>query len=101
MRRDFNAARLRFERALEADASNDLDVKAQLMTTLSQVYLGLGSYRTGDQIIRQSMALPITEPAVRARQFIALGGSQIRQSEYAAAIRNFDKAIALSRTRLS
>ncbi|QQV77688.1 tetratricopeptide repeat protein [Sphingomonas aliaeris] len=78
--------------------ANEPDVKAQLMTTLSQVYLGLGSYRTGDQIIRQSMALPITEPAVRARQFIALGGSQIRQSEYPAAVRNFDKAIALSRT---
>jgi len=77
--------------------ANEPDVKAQLMTTLSQVYLGLGSYRTGDQIIRRSMALGITDPAVRARQFIALGGSQTRQGDYAAAVRAFDKAVLLAR----
>ena len=77
--------------------ANEPDVKAQLMTTLSQVYLGLGSYRTGDQIIRRSMALGITDPAVRARQFIALGGSQTRQGDYSAAVRAFDKAVLLAR----
>ncbi|MET0373103.1 MAG: tetratricopeptide repeat protein [Rhizorhabdus sp.] len=78
--------------------ANEPDVKAQLMTTLSSVYLGLGSYRKGDDIIRQSMALGITDTSVRVRQFNALGDSQTRQGNYMSAVKAFGRAITLAKT---
>lgn len=73
------------------------NVKAELMTTLSQVYLGLGSYRSGDAIIRESLALPVDDPGVRARQLLALAESQTRQADYARAIASYGRALALAR----
>lgn len=78
--------------------ANEPDVKAQLMTTLSGVYLGLGSYKKGDEIIRRSMALGITEPAVRVRQLIAFGSSQTRQGNYRAAVETFGHAVTSAKT---
>lgn len=74
-------------------------VKAELMTTLSQVYLGLGAYRKGDRIIRESLALKVDDPSVRARQFMALGDSQTRQGDYQRAIRAYELALLLARDK--
>lgn len=74
-------------------------VKAELMTTLSKVYLGLGAYRKGDAIIRQSLALKVDDSGVDARRLLALGDSQTRQGDYAKAIATFDKALGLARDR--
>ncbi|MBB6228808.1 Tfp pilus assembly protein PilF [Polymorphobacter multimanifer] len=72
-------------------------VKAELMTTLSNVYLGLGSLRKGDAIIRNSLRLQVDDPGVAARQLLALGNSETRQGEYAAAAKTFSRALLLAR----
>ncbi len=76
--------------------SNEPSVKAELMTTLSKVYLGLGAYRKGDAIIRDSLALKVADPGVAARQLLALGDSQTRQGDYATAAATFTRALALA-----
>lgn len=74
-------------------------VKAQLMTTLSQVYLGLGSYTKGDQIIRESLRLGVDEPEILARQLSAYADSQFRQGNYEDAIRTYGNALKLARSK--
>ncbi|WP_426162743.1 tetratricopeptide repeat protein [Sandarakinorhabdus sp. DWP1-3-1] len=75
---------------------NEPSVKAELMTTLSKVYLGLGSLRKGDAIIRDSLRLKVDDPGVAARQLLALGDSETRQGEYATAAKTFTRALALA-----
>jgi len=72
---------------------NEPNVKAQLMTTLSQVYLGLGSYKRGESIIRQSMALAVSDPAVRTQQLMGLASSAYRQGDYAEAVKLYRSAL--------
>jgi tetratricopeptide (TPR) repeat protein len=69
------------------------NVKAQLMTTLSKVYLGLGSFRRGESIIRQSMTLPVSDPAVRTQQLMGLASSAYRQGNYAEAVKLYRSAL--------
>lgn len=75
------------------------DVKAELMTTLSQVYLGLGSFRKGDEIVKESLRLDVTDPGVRARQLMAMGDSQTRQGNYDRAKSIYQKALVLARDK--
>lgn len=74
------------------------NVKAQLMTTLSQVYLGLGAYKRGESIIRQSMTLPVSDPSVRAQQLMGLASSSYRQGNYAEAVKLYRSALPLTDT---
>jgi tetratricopeptide (TPR) repeat protein len=76
--------------------SNEPNVKAQLMTTLSQVYLGLGSYRTGEAIIAESIKLKVDDPSVRARQMMALASSAYRQGDYSRAVKFYRTALPLA-----
>ncbi len=76
---------------------NEPSVKAELMTTLSKVYLGLGSLRKGDAIIRDSLRLKVDDPGVAARQLLALGNSQTRQGEYPVAVKTFSRALVRAR----
>ncbi|MFZ4689033.1 MAG: tetratricopeptide repeat protein [Polymorphobacter sp.] len=77
--------------------ADEPSVKAELMTTLSKVYLGLGAYRKGDAIIRDSLTLKVTDPGVAAKQLLALGDSQTRQGDYAKAAASFTRALAFAR----
>lgn len=78
-----------------AHALNDEpNVKAELMTTLSEVYQGLGVFHTGDELIRQSLRLPVSDEAVRARQYIALAASDHRAGNYDKAVDHFRIALA-------
>ena len=80
-----------------ARISHSLDrepnVKAQLMTTLSKVYQGLGLYHKGDALVRQSMALPVTDEDVRARQFMALASAEYRRGDYRRAVAGYATAL--------
>lgn len=76
--------------------SDEPNVKAQLMTTLSQVYLGLGAYRRGETIIADSMKLKVTDPTVRARQLMGLASSAYRQGDYAKAVTFYKSALPLA-----
>lgn len=61
---------------------NEPTVKAELTTTLGEVYAGLGLYREGDRILLTAIALKGVEPMARARQYAALGESLARQGDY-------------------
>lgn len=80
---------------IRTSLNDEPNVKAQLMTTLSSVYLGLGSYRRGEAIIRQSARLRVTDPAVRARQAMTLAFSAYQQGEYEPAVRRYREALAI------
>ena len=80
-------------RQLEGELANEPDVKAELVTTLSEVYMGLGSFRRADDLIRRSLSLPVTDRETRARQMAALAASRALQGEYEPAASIFDRII--------
>jgi len=83
----------RGSRRLEGELATEPDVKAELMSTLSEVYMGLGSFRRGDDLIRRSLSLPVTQGETRARQLATLGASQTLQGDYANAATVFDRIL--------
>ena len=68
-------------------------MKAELVTTLSEVYMGLGSFRRADDLIRRSLSLPVTDRETRARQMATLGASRALQGDYERAASIFDRII--------
>ena len=89
---DRGAARLRNDLAAEPA------VKAELFTTLAEVYLGLGQFREADAIIQNSMKLSQPDPNARAKQFSVLAASHVAQGRYQAAITKYSKALKIART---
>lgn len=81
---------------IQGTLDNEPNVKAQLMTTLSRVYLGLGSYKRAESIIRQSMSLSVSDPAVRTQQLMGLASSAYRQGDYNEAVRLYRAALPLT-----
>jgi tetratricopeptide (TPR) repeat protein len=73
-------------------------VKAELGVTLADVYGALGLYRQSDALVRRTFSIRHGEPATLARQFNALGQSQLRLGEFEAAERTFRKAWAQAAT---
>lgn len=80
-------------RQLEGELGNEPDVKAELTTTLSEVYMGLGSFRRADDLIRRSLSLPVTQRETRARQLTTLGASRALQGEYEQAAAIFGQVL--------
>lgn len=80
-------------RQLEGGLANEPDVKAELVTTLSEVYMGLGSFRRADDLIRGSLSLQVTDRETRARQMATLGASRALQGDYERAALIFDQII--------
>jgi tetratricopeptide (TPR) repeat protein len=83
----------RGSRQLEGELTNEPDVKAELMSTLSEVYMGLGSFRQGDDLIRRSLSLPVKQGETRARQLVTLGTSRTLQGDYEQAATVFDRIL--------
>ncbi len=79
-------------RQIEGELNNEPDVKAELVSTLSEVYMGLGSYRRADDLIRRSLALPVRERETCARQLAVLASSQTLQGNYESAVDLFRRA---------
>jgi tetratricopeptide (TPR) repeat protein len=69
-------------REIQGELSNEPDVKAELISTLSEVYAGLGSFRRADDLIRGSLSLKVRSPETRARQLGVLGASSSLQGNY-------------------
>lgn len=82
-------------RQIEGQLENEPDVKAELVSTLSEVYLGLGSYRRADKLIRSSLALKVGRAETRARQIGVLAESQALQAQYEQAVDGFTYALKL------
>lgn len=82
-------------REIQGQLDNEPDVKAELMSTLSEVYMGLGSFHRADALIRNSLSLKVARQETRARQLGVLASSQALQADYDSAVAGFTKALAL------
>jgi tetratricopeptide (TPR) repeat protein len=80
-------------RQIRGQLNDEPDVKAQLVSTLSEVYMGLGSYRRADDLIRASLRLPVARSETRARQLEVLATSEFLQGEYGKAAAHFERAL--------
>ena len=78
---------------IDASLSEEPSVRADLGTTLGEVYLSLGLYREGDRLIRRMLDVPGVDPSVKARQFTALADSQVKQAQYRDAIGTYKRAL--------
>jgi serine/threonine-protein kinase len=67
-------------------------VRADLMTTLGEVYGSLGMLRQGVGLIERAQALPAQPAALTARQSAAIGGLQIQQGNLDAAKASLERA---------
>lgn len=83
-------------RQIETGLEREPAVKAELATTLGEVYTGLGLYREGGRLVRETLALPVVA-ATRARQYAALGDALALQGDYAAALKAFAHGLAAAR----
>lgn len=81
---------------IQGQLNNEPDVKAELISTLSEVYMGLGSYRRADGLIRRSLSLPVARGETRARQLGVLASSQALQADYVGAVANFSRALHMT-----
>jgi tetratricopeptide (TPR) repeat protein len=84
-------------REIQGQLDNEPDVKAELISTLSEVYMGLGSFHRADALIRNSLSLKVARRETRARQLGVLASSQALQADYDSAVANFTRAIGLLR----
>jgi tetratricopeptide (TPR) repeat protein len=84
-------------REIQGQLDNEPDVKAELISTLSEVYMGLGSFHRADALIRNSLSLKVARQETRARQLGVLASSQALQADYDSAVANFTRAIGLLR----
>ncbi len=82
-------------REIQGQLNNEPDVKAELISTLSEVYMGLGSFRRADQLIRGSLALKVSRQETRARQLGVLASSQSLQADYNGAAGTFSSALQI------
>lgn len=83
-------------RQIKGSLAGEQDVRAELATTLSEVYLNLGFFRRGDDLVRQSLGWPVRDPVTRVRQLLVLGDSQTRLGDYKSAVATFDRALRLA-----
>ncbi len=84
-------------RQIRQDLRDEPSVKAELETTLGDVYAGVGLYHEGETLIRQGLTLGNVDISTRARQYAALGDAQSRQSDYQGAIGSYGRALQLAR----
>ncbi len=84
---------------IDQDLSNEPSVKAELTTTLGEVYAKLGLFQQGEALIGRSLALNGVTPGSRTRQFVALGDAQSREGKYDIALATYRKALALAQDK--
>ena len=81
---------------IDQSLRNEPSVKAELTTTLGEVYASLGLFQQGEDLIRRNLALTNVDVGSRARQYVALGEAQSRQGNYDAAFTTFSAALRLA-----
>jgi tetratricopeptide (TPR) repeat protein len=80
-------------RQISSSLSNEPDVKAELTATLGEVYGGLGLYKQSDTLLRQSLSIAGVGALARSQQFLALGRSQVRTTEFKSAVSSYGQAL--------
>jgi Tfp pilus assembly protein PilF len=82
---------------IEKGLGDEPSVKAELGTTLGEVYSGLGLYREGEALVRKTLPLPGVAISTQARQYAALGDAEARQGDYGAAVTSYRRALRQAR----
>ena len=82
-------------RRIETELADEPVVRAELATTLGEVYAGLGLFGEGARILGVAEGLPGLPAETRARQAAARGEALARQGDYAGAVAAFDRGLAL------
>lgn len=79
-------------RRIEGSLADEPEVRAELMSTLGEVYLGLGSLKRADDLVRRSLKLSVGNPEINARQLAVFGASRNLQGDYRQAAQLFARA---------
>ena len=79
-------------RRIEGSLNDEPEVRAELMSTLGEVYLGLGSLKRADDLVRRSLKLSVGNPEITARQLAIFGASRTLQGDYAQSARLYARA---------
>ncbi len=88
-------------RRISQGLNSEPNVKAELTTTLSEVYGGLGLYRQSDKLARAAFAIEGRNGITDVRQFAALGESQVRLAQYDQAIASFGRGLKIAAADVS
>jgi tetratricopeptide (TPR) repeat protein len=67
-------------------------VRADLMTTLGEVYGSLGLLREGEDLLQRAQSLPGLPPALAARQAASAGALQLQEGNFGAARASLERA---------
>jgi tetratricopeptide (TPR) repeat protein len=79
-------------RQIESQLIDEPVVRADLMTTLGEVYGSLGLLHQGVGLLQRAQALPSLPTGLSARQFAAIGGLQLQEGDLAAAKASLEDA---------
>jgi tetratricopeptide (TPR) repeat protein len=88
-------------RQIDGSLANEPEVKAELTTTLGEVYGGLGLFGQSDNLLRQSLSIKGLSLPTRARQWTALGESQRRLGAFKESIASYNRALTIVREQIS
>src|SRR5580698_134905 len=83
---------------IEVQLHDEPAVRADLMTTLGEVYGSLGLLHQGEGLLQRAQSLPALPPLLSARQFAALGGLQMQEGNLDGARTSLNQAQALLRS---
>ncbi|HLZ77292.1 toll/interleukin-1 receptor domain-containing protein [Phenylobacterium sp.] len=84
---------------LDQGLEGEPTVKAELTTTLGEVYNKLGLFHEGEATVRKALALKGVDPSTAARQYTILGEIEARLGDYPAAAKTQERALALLKGR--
>ena len=82
-------------RRIEGSLNDEPEVRAELMSTLGEVYLGLGSLQRADDLVRRSLKLSVGNPEITARQLAIFGASRNLQGDFEQAATLYGRAESL------
>jgi tetratricopeptide (TPR) repeat protein len=83
-------------RRIAQSLNDEPNVKAELTTTLSEVYAGLGLYQKSNALIQYAFSITGRDNHADVRQFAALGESQVRLAQYNQAIASFNRGLKIA-----
>ncbi len=86
---------------IDGSLNSEPDVKAELTTTLGEVYGSLGLFDQSDRLLQRSLAIRNLSSATIVRQLIAIGESKGRLGAFEESIASYDRALKIVRRQRS
>ena len=87
----------RASRRMSQSLNDEPTVKAELTTTLSEVYGALGLFKQSDAMIQSTFRIRGRDGSTEARQLAVLGDAQFRLGNYKQAIATLKRALSITR----